>query len=127
MKYEHDLSSAAQLGQAVQKFPPNMKEAWSMHTVKNDWSLITLLDFNDWLKDKAEAHERMKISTTKPKNDESEQSVTRTKTGAKGFAVIKPDRPSKDCCRKRILFLLSERKLFFPTMSATTQVQQRWM
>ena len=86
LKYDHDLSSAALLGQAVQKLPPNMKEAWSMHTVKKDWSRPTLLDFNDWLKDKAEAHERMKVSTTKPKNDESAQSVTRTKTGAKVFA-----------------------------------------
>ena len=32
LKYEHDLSSAALLGQAVQKLPPNMKEAWSMHS-----------------------------------------------------------------------------------------------
>ena len=55
-----------------------MKEAWSMRTVKEDWSRPTLLAFNDWLKDKAEAHERMKISTTKPRNDESTQSVTRS-------------------------------------------------
>ena len=87
LKFEHDLSSAALLGQAVQKLPPNMKEAWSMHTVKKDWSRPTLLDFNEWLKDKAEAHERMKVSITKPKNDESAQSVTRTKTGAKVFAA----------------------------------------
>ena len=86
LKYEHDLSSAALLGQAVQKLPPNMKEAWSMHTVKKDWSRPTLLDFNEWLKDKAEAHERMKASATKPKNGESAPSVTRTKTGAKVFA-----------------------------------------
>ena len=85
LKYDHDLSSAALLGQAVPKLPPNMKEAWSMHTVKKNWSRPTLLDFNDWLKDKAEAHERMKVSTTKPKNDDSSQSVTRTKFGAKVF------------------------------------------
>ena len=40
-----------------------------MHTVMKDWSQQTLLDFIDWLKEKAEAHERMKVSTTKPKND----------------------------------------------------------
>ena len=33
LKYEHVLSKAALLGQAVQKLPPNMKEAWSLHTV----------------------------------------------------------------------------------------------
>ena len=83
LKYEHDLSSAALLGQSVQKLPPNMKEAWSLHTVKKDWSRPTLLDFNDWLKEKAEAHERMKMSSAKPKADESAPTVTRTKTGAK--------------------------------------------
>ena len=94
LKYEHDLSSAALLGQAVQKLPPNMKEAWSMHTVKKDWSRPTLLDFNDLLKDKAEAHERMKVSTTKPKSEDSTQSVTRTKTGAKVFAAASPNASS---------------------------------
>ena len=34
LKYEHDLSSATLLGQAVQKLPPNMKVAWSLYTVK---------------------------------------------------------------------------------------------
>ena len=64
-----------------------MKEDWSMHTVKKSWSRPTLLDFNEWLKDKAEAHEMMKVSTTKSKKDEGAQSVTRTKTGAKVFAA----------------------------------------
>ena len=96
LKYEHDLSSAALLGQAVQKLPPNMREAWSMHTVKKDWSRPTLLEFNEWLKDKAEAHERMKISTTKPKSDESTQSVTRTKTGTKVFAATSSSASSKE-------------------------------
>ena len=96
LKYEHDLSSAALLGQAVQELPPNMREAWSMHTVKKDWSRPTLLDFNEWLKDKAEAHERMKISTTKPKSDESAQSVTRTKTGTKVFAATSSSASSKE-------------------------------
>ena len=58
-----------------------------MHTVKKGCSGPALLDFNEWLKDKAEAHERMKFSTTKPKNDEGAQSVTRTKAGAKVFAA----------------------------------------
>ena len=88
LKYDHDLSSATLLGQAVQKLPPNMKEASSMHTVKKDWSRPTLLDFNEWLKDKAEAHERMNVSATKHKNDESAPSVTRTKTGAKVLPLL---------------------------------------
>ena len=87
LKYEHDLSSAALLGQAVPKLQPNMKENWSMHTVKKVWSRPTLLDFNYWLKDKAEAHKRMKVSTTKSKSEDITQSVTRTKNGAKVFAA----------------------------------------
>ena len=94
LKYEHDLSSAALLGQAVQKLPPNMKEAWSLHTVKKDWTRPTPLEFNDWLKDKAEAHERMKVSSAKPKADESAPTVTRTKTGAKVFAAASSSAPS---------------------------------
>ena len=73
MKYEHDLSSAALLVQAVQIFPPNIKEAWYMHTIRKNWRRRTILVFNEWLKDKAEAHERMKVTTTKTKDDESSQ------------------------------------------------------
>ena len=94
LKYEHDLSSAALLGQAVQKLPSNMKEAWSLHTVKKDWTRPTLLDFNDWLEDKAEAHERMKMSSGKPKAEKSAPTVTRTKTGAKVFAAASSSAPS---------------------------------
>ena len=94
LKYEHDLSSAALLGQTVQKLPPNMKEAWSLHTVKKNSTRLTLLDFNDWLEDKAEAHERMKVSSGKPKADESVSTVTRTKSGTKVFAATSSSAPS---------------------------------
>ena len=88
LHYHQDLSSASLLGQATQKLPPNLKEAWSMHTVKKKWDRPTLLEFNEWLKDKAEAHERMKLSAGKPKTEDSNtpSNVTRTKTGAKVFA-----------------------------------------
>ena len=87
LKNEHDLSSAALLGRAVQKLPSKMTEAWSLHTGKKDWTRPPLLDFNDWLKDKAEAHERMKVSSAIPIADKSASTVTRTKTGAKVFAA----------------------------------------
>ena len=45
-----DLKSASTLNQAVQNLPPNMKESWSLFTVKKHWVKPTLLDFNDWLK-----------------------------------------------------------------------------
>ena len=83
-----DLSSASLLGQAVQKLPPNLKEGWSMHTVKRDLGRPTLIDFKDWLKDKAEAHERMKASSGKPKVEETPTgNVTKTKTNSKVFAA----------------------------------------
>ena len=68
LSYDTDLRSSSLLNQAVQKLPPNLKEPWSMHTVKKEWLRPTMLDFNDWLKEKAEAHERMKAITFKGKN-----------------------------------------------------------
>ena len=65
LPYVQNLTSAALLGQAVQKLPPNLMESLGMHTVKNKWSRRTLLEFNDWVQEKAEAHERMKVTSTK--------------------------------------------------------------
>ena len=88
LNYIQDLSSASLLGEEVQKLPPNLKEGWSTHTVKRDLNRPTLIDFNDWLKDKAEAHERMKASSGKPKIEESPTgNVTKTKTNSKVFAA----------------------------------------
>ena len=68
LNYENDLRGAAMLNQAVYKLPPNLREHWSIHTVVKDMLRPTLIDFNDWLKRKAEAHERMNVSgTSKPK------------------------------------------------------------
>ena len=48
----------------------------------------TLIDFNDWLKDKAEAHERMKSLPSKAKHEESRNViVTKTKTVSKALAA----------------------------------------
>ena len=59
-----------------------------MNTVKRNQDRPTLIQFNDWLKEKAEAHERMKCSSSKPKTDEvTALTVTRTKTGTKVFAA----------------------------------------
>ena len=75
-----DLKSAALLNQVVQKLPPNMKESWSLLTVKKHWVKPTLLDFNDWLKEKAEAHDLMRQSATKARPEDNNTSVTKTKT-----------------------------------------------
>ena len=88
LNYPQDLSSASLMNQAVQKLPPNLKEAWSMNTVKRNLDRPTLIHFNDWLKEKAEAHERMKATSSKPRTEEvPANSVTKTKTGTKVFAA----------------------------------------
>ena len=47
LNYKHEVSSAALLSQAVQKLPPNMKEAWSLHTVSKNCSQPTHLVFEE--------------------------------------------------------------------------------
>ena len=88
LNYHQDLSSASLMNQAVQKLPPNLKEAWSMNTVKRNLDRPTLIHFNDWLKEKAEAQERMKATSSKPKTEEfPANTVTKTKSGSKIFAA----------------------------------------
>ena len=90
LSYDADLKSAFLLNQAVQKLPPNMKESWSLFTVKKHWVKPTLLDFNDWFKEKAEANDLMEQSATKAKPEENITSVTKTKTASKVFASLCP-------------------------------------
>ena len=65
LSYDSGLKSASLLNTAEQRLPPNLKESWSLFTVKKHWLKQTLLDFNDWLKEKAEAHDLMKKSPSK--------------------------------------------------------------
>ena len=87
LSYDSDLKSAALLNTAVQKLPPNMKESWSLFTVKKHWVKPNLLDFNDWLKEKAEAHDLMKNTATKARTEDTNNSVTRSKVASKAFAA----------------------------------------
>ena len=41
-----------------------------MHTVRHNWQRPTLLDFNKWLKEKAEGHERLRVLNSSAKNGE---------------------------------------------------------
>ena len=61
-----------------------MKESWSFHTVKRSLYAPSFIDFNHWLEDKAEAHERMCPSSNY--NRYQDNSV-RTKTNVKIFAA----------------------------------------
>ena len=93
-----------------------MKETWSLHTVSRTLDRPTLIDFNDWLKDKAEAHERMKSLSNKAKPEESNNvTITKTKTASKVFAATtsqqsasakaKSDKSPNTCvaCKENIL------------------------
>ena len=64
-EYDAYLKSASIVEQAVHKLPPNMKQSWSLFTVKKHWVKPSLLDFKDWLKENAEVHDLMKQSETK--------------------------------------------------------------
>ena len=70
LHYHQDLSSVSLLNQATHKLPHNLKEACSMHNVKKSWAYRQYL-FTDCLKDNTEAHERMKLSSGKPRTEDS--------------------------------------------------------
>ena len=59
------------LNQVISNLPPNMNESWSLHSVKKIWRQPTVLDFNDWLRDKAEAHELMRVSQNNSPTEET--------------------------------------------------------
>ena len=80
-----DLRTASLLNQAVSKLHPNLKEGWSLHTVKRDLIRPILLDFDTWLQEKAEAHETMRALLKKAPIEESPP-VSLKKAPSKIFA-----------------------------------------
>ena len=82
LSFNDDLKSVNLLNQAVSKLPSNLKEAWSMQTVRRQWHRPALLDFHEWLKEKAEGHERLTTINTKDKSEEP----VKQKVGTKVFA-----------------------------------------
>ena len=53
LHFVQELTSATPLSQVLPELPPNLNEAWALHTFKNKWIRPTLLEVNDWLKEKA--------------------------------------------------------------------------
>ena len=72
-----------------------MKVSWSLFTVNKHWVKTTPLDFNDWLKEKAEARDLMKQSATKARPEDNSTSVTKTKTAPKVFALNSRQKETK--------------------------------
>ena len=65
------MKSTSVLNQVIPKLPPDMKESWSLHSVKKCWRQPTVLDFYNWLRDKAEAHEIMRVSQNKSRPEQA--------------------------------------------------------
>ena len=82
LSYDSDLKSASLLNTAVQKLPPNLKESWSLFTVKKHWVKPTLLDFNNWLLD-----DLMKTTSSKARIEDNTNSVVKTKVASRTFAA----------------------------------------
>ena len=87
LSYDLDLKSASLLNTALQKLPPNLKESWSLFTVKKHWVNPTLLDFNDWLKEKAKAHDLMNQNLSKARTEDNTNSKVKTKVASRIFAA----------------------------------------
>ena len=64
--YEADLNSTSLLNRTVAQLPPNIKEAWSFFTVKQSLERPLLQEFNTWLQQKAQAHDRMQTVQSQP-------------------------------------------------------------
>ena len=94
-EYDVYMKSASVVEQAVQKLPPNMKQSWSLFTVKKHWVKPSLLDFKDWLKENAEVLDLMKQSKTKKKLEENTSSVTKINTASIIFASNSQQRETK--------------------------------
>ena len=100
LEYEEDLKSVSLLNQALSKIPPSMRESWSLFVVKRSWSRPNLIDFNNWLKDKAEAHEQKKNMPGEPKVEEPSKTKAVTRVFASTSTVeIKFEYPSCILCK----------------------------
>ena len=74
-----DLKSAAFLNTAVQKLTPNLKASWSLFSVKKRWVKPTFLEVNEWLKEKAGAHDLLENTSTKAWTEDTINSVNKNK------------------------------------------------
>ena len=83
------------MNQAVSKLPPIFKEAWSTHIVRHNWQRPTLLDFNNWLKEKAGGHERLRVLNSKAKKEEPVKPKTRKVFAANSQVTSKAQDKSK--------------------------------
>ena len=48
-----------------------------MHTLRHNWQSVSLIDFNNWLKEKAEGHEKLRAIGSRAKTEETVQPKTK--------------------------------------------------
>ena len=77
--YDADLKSASLLNQAVQNLPPDMQGSCSLFAIEKHWLKATLFEFNDWLKERAEAKVLLNPNASKAKTENKNTSVTKIK------------------------------------------------
>ena len=64
-----------------------MKESWLLFTVQKQGVKPTLIDSKDWLKQKAEAHNLTKQTSSKAKTEDDTNSEVKTKVASRNFAT----------------------------------------
>ena len=127
LDYEEHFKNVSLLNQALSKIPPNIRESWSLFVVKRNWSRPNLIDFNNWLKDKAEAHEQMKNMPGKPKIEEPSKTKAVTRVFASTSTVEKKfEYPSCILCKgKHALWKCSVFKGKTPTQRAKFSAENK--
>ena len=95
LSYESDLCSASLLNQAVSKLPPNMREGWSLHTVKQNLYRPTLLDLTLGSKKSQRPTTGCKPPRKKESMDESAQSGDKPKISNAFSSNVESSRDSK--------------------------------
>ncbi len=90
--YEYDLNAASLLNEVISKLPPNLREAWSLHTVKAHLFQPTLIHLNRWLQERAEAHDRMQSATSFGKTKTDSQTVKTKGSTSKSFSSASRDK-----------------------------------
>ena len=133
LSYNQDLEGVALLNQALGKLQPNFKQSWAHHTVKSSLYQPPLLQFNDWLAEKAVAHEQMQAYTTKNRNQENQTNAGPSKTVTKNLPCTsklsdkKPNQqypPCVVCNGKYVIRSFSIYKEKTPTQRAKHAAEQ---
>ena len=90
-----------------------MKESWSLHSKKKSWRQPTILNFNDWLCNRAEAHEFLRMSQNKSLPEETPKTGFHkppTKVFAAASKVEKPNyAPCLQCKGEGVVLYLRKR------------------